>query len=150
MATTHRYVRVIVPVLGQVDVKRKCLEPPFSPPDGNNFFSFFLFILFFFYRVLICRKHRFKVRRSPSHIRHLLPSATAAVLPMKELHYQQHQHYHLHAHDRPSLQHGGRICTAASGVDGGMDSKTQTTLLQHNLGPPDLPPLYQPQHRASV
>ncbi|XP_037051110.1 two pore potassium channel protein sup-9-like isoform X2 [Bradysia coprophila] len=66
-------------------------------------------------------KHRFKVRRSPSHIRHLLPSA---VLPMKEF----------HLNDRYGV----------------MESRTQTTLLQHNLGPPDLPPLYQPQHRASV
>lgn len=30
------------------------------------------------------------------------------------------------------------------------ESRIQTTFLQHNLGPPDLPPLYQPQHRASV
>lgn len=33
---------------------------------------------------------------------------------------------------------------------GVIQSRTQTTLLQHNLGPPDLPPLYQPQHRASI
>lgn len=33
---------------------------------------------------------------------------------------------------------------------GVIQSRTQTTLLHHNLGPPDLPPLYQPQHRASI
>lgn len=31
-----------------------------------------------------------------------------------------------------------------------IQSRTQTTLLQHNLGPPDLPLLYQPHHRASI
>lgn len=33
---------------------------------------------------------------------------------------------------------------------GVIQSRTQTTLLQHSLGPSDLPPLYQPQHRASI
>lgn len=61
------------------------------------------------------------MRRSPSHIRHLLP----AVLPMNEFTSFDHENGHL------------------------LQSRTATTLLQHAL-PLDLPPLYQPQHRASI
>lgn len=33
---------------------------------------------------------------------------------------------------------------------GVIQSRTQTTLLHSNIGPSDLPPIYQPQHRASI
>lgn len=59
-------------------------------------------------------------------------------------------------HPHQDLLSGGAIITGDSAYMYDFDfgnviqSRTQTTLLQHNLGPPDLPPLYQPQHRASI
>lgn len=58
-------------------------------------------------------------------------------------------------HPHQDLLSGGAIITDSAymyDLDFGsvIQSRTQTTLLQHNLGPPDLPPLYQPQHRASI
>ncbi|XP_031631552.1 two pore potassium channel protein sup-9-like isoform X2 [Contarinia nasturtii] len=114
------------------------------------------------------KSKKFKVRRSPSHIRHLLPTS---VLPLKEFHNydqtsQQLDQYRTsstmndsrlllnHPHHQDLLSGGAIITDSAYMYD--MDfgsvipSRTQTTLLQHNLGPPDLPPLYQPAHRASI
>lgn len=112
-------------------------------------------------------KHRYKVRRSPSQIRHLLPTS---VLPLKDFtNYDQNSHqldeyrtsstiddsHLLLNHPHQDLISGGAIITDSAYMydfDFGsvIQSRTQTTLLQHNLGPPELPPLYQPQHRASI
>ena len=109
------------------------------------------------------------MRRSPSHIRHLLPPS---VLPMKEFHsYHEHQNIsqqyrtsstindsYMLLHHQRSISGDGMGMNIGGDSDflfdidfgGVMESRTQTTLLQHNLGPPDLPPMYQPQHRASI
>lgn len=112
-------------------------------------------------------KHRYKVRRSPSQIRHLLPTS---VLPLKDFtNYDQNSHqldeyrtsstiddsHLLLNHPHQDLIGGGAIITDSTymydfDIGSVIQSRTQTTLLQHNLGPPELPPLYQPQHRASI
>lgn len=95
-------------------------------------------------RELIFSKHRFKVTRSPSHVQHL---ASTSELPLKEFPNQIEQY-----------------CTPSEMIDScefrtdlynmnyygsRIPSQTETTLL-HDLGPYDLPPLYQPAHRASI
>ncbi|XP_055689984.1 two pore potassium channel protein sup-9 isoform X1 [Lutzomyia longipalpis] len=68
-------------------------------------------------------EHRFKVRRSPSRIRHLLQPT---VLPMKEFSGDQPSTF--------SLYH----------------NQASTALLQPPFPGNELPPVYQPQQRASV
>lgn len=123
----------------------------------------FLFVFFFLV-------YRFKVRRSPSRIRHLLPSS---VLPLSEFHNyheqrstsQQLDQYRTSStmddsrsllnHPHHDLINGVKMGDSTAymyDIDFGsvIQSRTQTTLLQHNIGPPDLPPLYQPIHRSSI
>lgn len=107
--------------------------PPISPTQTLPKITKSLDTIFDPMQIIFFRKHRYKVRRSPSHIKHLLPP----VMPLREFHQLQ-------------VYPSGTGPRYGRHPDGVMESKTQTTLLQHNLGPPDLPPLYQPQHRASV
>lgn len=112
------------------------------------------------------------MRRSPSRIRHLLPSS---VLPLSEFHNYHEQrstseqldqyrtsstiddsHSLLNHHSHHDFIDGCRIMDDSTAymydIDFGsvIQSRTQTTLLQHNYGPCDLPPLYQPMHRSSI
>lgn len=154
----HRYVHVIVPVLGQANIKGKRTIP------SNKRRTHLIQWMHFFIRP---SKHRYKVRRSPSQIRHLLPTS---VLPLKDFtNYDQNSHqldeyrtsstiddsHFLLNHPHQDLISGGAIISDSAYMydyDFGsvIQSRTQTTLLQHNYGPPELPPLYQPQHRASI
>lgn len=127
-----------------------------------------MILVVFYFSLFTSSKHRYKVRRSPSQIRHLLPNS---VLPLKDFtNYDQTSHQldqyrtsstimddsrFLLNHPHQDLLSGGAIIADPAYMydfDFGnvIQSRTQTTLLQHNLGPPDLPPLYQPQHRASI
>lgn len=106
-------------------------------------------------------RHKFKIRRSPSHIKHLLPSS---VLPMKEIHkydsgvggvnvHHVHRpvplsHFNSHIADNQHSHHDQSYINISGGM---IPSRTTTTLLQYQPQlPVDLPPLYQPQHRASI
>lgn len=124
--------------------------PPTLSLSALNVYISFCFVYVLFSR----RKHRYKVRRSPSHIKHLLPS----VLPMKEFHnyhrtdqFDQYRTSSTMDDSHMLLQHHNDAAYLFDiDFNSVIESRTQTTLLQHNLGPPDLPPLYQPQHRASI
>lgn len=150
LVIVHQYVHVIVPVLGQVRA------------TGNICLNILINYEYMSRMNLIdniefsCSKNRYKLKRSPSHIRNLLPS----VLPMKEFHnyhrhdeaHQSYDQYQTTMDESHLLLHHHNDGAYLFNVDFNsvIESRTQTTLLQHNLGPPDLPPLYQPQHRASI
>lgn len=177
MVIIHQYVHVIVPVLRQANTKGNlfeiscCRYPhilPHSLKKNNNEITFLLSLSFFFFLL----SSKYKVRRSPSRIRHLLPSS---VLPLSEFHNYNEQcsksqqldqyrtsstiddsHSLLNHHSHHDLIDGCKIMDVNTDYmydidfDSVIQSRTETTLLQHNIEPSDLPPLYQPMHRSSI
>lgn len=101
--------------------------------------------------VLTHKKIYTKIKKKKREKRKWKPRRVNFSFSFSVFSYHHHHHHHIHhinGQNHPLLQNIGDACVdVRSDV---IESKIQATLFKHNLGPPDLPPLYQPQHRASV
>lgn len=156
----HRYVRVIVPVLGQINTKSKQTTQLSNTMCMDNIEFYHIIDFDLSTRILsVCR---LPVRRSPTQIHHFSPSA----LPLKEFHsyhddmgmgeYDQYRtssigdSHLLLNHPHHEIMGGYPIDDDASylydiGFGNVIHSRTQTTIL-----PFDYPLEYESHHRASI